>query len=209
MYKYKKEVSIGEEIGNSVSHCVGAVFGIIALTLMLVKSNTNIEYFASIVFGISITLLYVMSTLYHAIVNPTAKSVMRRFDHLSIYILVAGSYTPFLLLAIDPKIGLPVLAIQWAMAAIGITLKSIWVKKYIWLHTIIFLIMGWMVILFPSEIYAFSQPAFWYLLAGGIAYSLGVIFFAWRGFKFNHMVWHFFVLLGTIMHFISIYGYIL
>lgn len=208
--------TLGEEIANAVSHGVMALFGIVALVLLLIKSDTTNEYIASIFFGVGIINLYTMSTLYHALSHPTAKSVFRRFDHLSIYILIGASFVPALLLLPalqEPFIGqmglgMSMFIVQWILIIIGIVFKSIWVKKYNWLHSTIFLAMGWSALIFINQLLAWQVEAFWLVLSGGIAYSIGVGFYAFPKVKYFHFIWHLFVGLGTILQFIAYYAYL-
>ncbi len=211
-----KKQSLGEEIANAVSHGVMAIFGIVAMVLMIIKSDNGVEVFASILFGFGMINLYTMSTLYHALFHPVAKSVFRRFDHLSIYILIGGSFAPALLMLPELQepiignigLGLGIFIIQWVLIVIGVVFKSIWVKKYVALHTIVFLILGWSALAFIQQLFAFNQAAFWLVLSGGIAYSLGVIFFALSKVKYFHFIWHIFCAFGTILQFIAYYLYL-
>jgi hemolysin III len=214
--KTEKKQTLGEEIANAVSHGVMAIFGIVAMILMLIKSDTGIEIFASILFGFGIINLYTMSTLYHAIFHKVAKSVMRKFDHLSIYILIGGSFAPLLLLLPalqEPflgqlSFGVTLFMIQWILIIIGVVLKSIWVKKFVALHTAVFLILGWSALAFIGQLYSFSSTAFWLVLGGGVSYSLGVVFFSFPKVKYFHFVWHIFCGIGTILQFIAVYAFL-
>jgi len=210
--------TIGEEIANAVSHGIMAIFGIVALVLLLIKSNSTIEITTAIIFGLSIINLYTMSTLYHSIFHKTAKGVFQRFDHLSIYILIGGTFAPMLLLlpALQTPIfgvdglglGPVIFIIQWLLIALGIVFKSIWIKKYAKLHLFIYLAMGWSAMIFVQKLFAYDPRAFWLVLFGGIAYSLGVAFYVFPKIKYFHFIWHIFTSLGTILHFIAIYVYI-
>lgn len=210
MKKTKKQ-TLGEEIANAVSHGVMALFGVAVLVLLLIKSDTTNEIIASIFFGVGIINLYTMSTLYHALSNKTAKDVFKRFDHLSIYILIGASFVPPLLLLPDlqePFIGTLGLGwflfiIQWLLIVVGVVFKSIWVHKYSWLHSTIFLAMGWSGLIFIRQLFEWHVEAFWLVLTGGIAYSIGVVFFAFPKVKYFHFIWHLFVGLGTILQFIA------
>lgn len=208
--------TLGEEIANAVSHGVMALFGVAALVLLLLKSDMSNEYVASMFFGVGIINLYTMSTLYHALANKTAKSVFRRFDHLSIYILIGASFVPPLLLLPDlqkPLIGSLsqgwfMFIIQWLLIVIGIVFKSIWIKKFSWLHSTIFLAMGWSGLIFIRQLIAWQIGAFWLVLAGGVSYSIGVMFYAFPKVKYFHFIWHLFVGMGTLLQFIAYYVYL-
>ncbi len=214
--KDSKRQTLGEEIANSVSHGVMALFGIVALVLLLLKSNTGYEIMASIFFGVGIINLYTMSTLYHALSHETAKGVFRRFDHLSIYILIGASFVPPLLLLPDLQepflgqigLGLFMFIVQWILIVIGIVFKSIWIKKLNWLHSTIFLAMGWSGLIFIRQLFEWRVESFWLVLSGGIAYSIGVAFYAFPKVKYFHFIWHLFVALGTILQFIAYYVFL-
>jgi len=214
--KDSKRQTLGEEIANAVSHGVMALFGIVAMILLIIKADSAVAVLAAILFGFGMINLYTMSTLYHALFHPVAKSVFRRFDHLSIYILIGGSFAPPLLLLPelqepligDLSLGLFIFIIQWILIIVGVVFKSIWVKKYVALHTMVFLIIGWSAVAFIHQLFIFSSTAFWLVLAGGIAYSLGVIFFALSNVKYFHFIWHIFCAFGTILQFIAYYMFL-
>jgi hemolysin III len=210
--------TLGEEIANAISHGVMAIFGLVALILLLVKANTTTEVIAAIIFGFGMINLYTMSTIYHALFHPTAKSVFQRFDHLSIYILIGGTFAPALLLLPElqePLFGIsglglgPVLfIIQWILILIGVIFKSIWIKKYAKLHVFIYLAIGWSALIFAQQLLAYQAAAFWLVFAGGVAYSIGVVFYAFPKIKYFHFIWHIFTGIGTVLQFIAIYGYL-
>lgn len=211
--------TLGEEIANAISHGLMAVFGIVGLILLLIKSDTTVEVIAAIIFGMSMILLYTMSTIYHSLAHPKAKGIFKRFDHLSIYILIGGTFAPPLLLLLDlqrplfnidgmPGIGLTLFIIQWVLITIGVVFKSIWIKKFAKLHVFLYLAMGWSGLVFVQSLFAYDPRAFWLVLSGGIAYSIGVIFYALSQIKYFHFIWHLFTAAGTILQFIAIYGFI-
>jgi hemolysin III len=209
--------TLGEEIANAVSHGLMAIFGIVALILLLVKSDTTLDIFAAIIFGFGIINLYTMSTLYHSLFHPKAKALFQRFDHLSIYILIGGTFAPALLLIpglqepfLGTGVGLgPLLfMVQWILILVGVIFKSIWIKKYAKFHLFIYLAMGWSALVFVNQLFAYEQGAFWFVFGGGVAYSLGVIFYVFPQIKYFHFIWHIFTGLGTILQFVAIYGYL-
>ena len=208
--------TLGEEIANAVSHGLMAIFGIVALILLLVKSSSNIHIVSAIIFGFGIINLYTMSTLYHALFHPKAKSIFQRFDHLSIYILIGGTFAPALLLLPGLQepflgtvgLGVILFTVQWILILIGIIFKSIWIKKYAKLHLFIYLAMGWSALIFVNQLLAYQQGAFWFVLLGGVAYSIGVIFYVFPKIKYFHFIWHIFTSLGTVLQFVAIYGYL-
>lgn len=216
----KRRQTIGEEIANAVSHGVMALFGLIALILLLIKQDSPRGLASALVFGSSIFTLYLMSTLYHSLSFTRAKGVFKRFDHLSIFILIGGTFAPALLLLPSLQVpflgvsfiekGIALLIIQWIVIALGIVFKSIWVYKFQAFHFVIYLILGWSALLFIKELYVDSYPAFWWILAGGIAYTIGTIFYALSAkVKYFHFIWHLFVNLGTILQFVAIYFYLI
>lgn len=210
--------TLGEEIANAISHGVMAIFGIVALILLLIKADQTIEVVAAIIFGFGIINLYTMSTIYHALFHPTAKSIFQRFDHLSIYLLIGGTFAPALLLLPElqrPLFGIsglglgPVLfIIQWILILVGVVFKSIWIKKFAKVHVFIYLAIGWSALIFAQQLLAYEAAAFWLVFAGGIAYSIGVIFYAFPKIKYFHFVWHIFTSIGTVLQFIAIYAYL-
>ena len=212
----KRKQTIGEEIANAISHGIMGIFGIVALILLILRSNTIREYAGAILFGGSITLLYIMSTLYHALTNKKAKSVFKRMDHISIYVLIGGTFAPALLLIPDLQtpflgpmsLGVLLLTIQWILIIIGTVFKAIWIKRYSTIHVIIHLLMGWSSLIFVGALFNYSPNAFIFVLLGGIAYSLGVIFYALSKIKYFHFIWHLWTALATILQFIAIYGYL-
>jgi hemolysin III len=212
----KRKQTIGEEIANAISHGIMGIFGIVALILMILRSNTIREYAGAILFGGSITLLYIMSTLYHALTNKKAKSVFKRMDHISIYVLIGGTFAPALLLIPDLQLpflgpmslGVLLLTIQWILIIIGTVFKAIWIKRFSTIHVIIYLLMGWSSLIFVGALFNYSPNAFIFVLLGGIAYSLGVIFYALSKVKYFHFIWHLWTALATILQFIAIYGYL-
>lgn len=207
----KKTQTLGEEIANAISHGIGAILGIIALVLMLLKSTNGYEVFGSLVFGLSIITLYSMSTLYHAFRNDSkVKRVFKRFDHISIYVLIGGTFAPIFIMVVDKPLGWYYLVGQWVLILLGIIFKAIKINKFKVPHLMLYLLLGWSGLSLFGPLYAFSSSAFYYILAGGIAYTIGVIFYALsRVFKYSHFVWHIFVFLGTLLHFIAIYGYLM
>ncbi len=201
--------TLGEEIGNAVTHGLGFIAGIVGTILLLVKSNTTPEYVGSAIFGAGMITLYLMSCLYHAFRNDTTvKRIFKRFDHLSIYLLIGGTFAPILLCVIEWPLGLVFFILQWILITIGVVLKAINTQKYHVLHIILYLMLGWSGMFFVGQLISVSPMLFLYVLLGGLAYSIGVIFYASK-FKYSHFVWHFFVLAGTVLQFIGIYQYIL
>ncbi|MDD3383829.1 MAG: hemolysin III family protein [Bacilli bacterium] len=206
----EKYYSKGEEIFSAVSHGVGALLSIVGLILMLIKSDTAIEYVSSAIYGGTSLVLYTMSTLYHSFFPGVTKRVFKRFDHLSIYLFIAGTYTPLCLLVLKGLSGLILFIVVWVLAIIGVTLKSIWIKRFALIHILLYLGIGWSIVWFaPRLVVELPKMATVLIATGGVIYSLGVIFYAFKLVKWNHAIWHLFVLGGTILQFLAIYLYVL
>ena len=201
----KKLESKGEEIANFVSHTVGA--GLAILGFIIAAWFNNIPAIISyIVFSLGLMVLYTMSSIYHGLKPSKAKNVFEILDHSSIYFLIAASYTPFLVLGLKSKIGITLLIIQWVICALGITFKAFFTGKFKGISTVVYLIMGWMIVFSWNELISKVSPiSIIFLVTGGILYSLGTIFYMWKVCKFNHMIWHIFVVLGSIAHYIAIW----
>jgi hemolysin III len=214
--RLQRKQTTGEEIANAISHGIMGLFGLIALILLLIESSSIREYTGAILFGGSIMLLYIMSTLYHGLTNNKAKSVFKRMDHISIYVLIGGTFAPALLLIPQLQepflgqmsLGVFMLTIQWILIIIGTVFKAIWIKRFSTIHVIIYLLMGWSSLIFVGALLSYSPSAFIFVLLGGIAYSLGVIFYALSKYKYFHFVWHLWTSLATILQFIAIYGFL-
>lgn len=200
--------SIQEEIANSVTHGVGtgmAVVGLVVLIVLTAVYGDTRQIVSVSVYGGSLIILYLASTLYHSIQHPKAKPVLRIFDHASVYILIAGTYTPFLLISIRGTLGWVMLAIVWTLAAIGITWKIFFIGRFEVVATAAYVLMGWMCLLMIKEMIAKLPPVGLVLLMiGGILYTIGVIFYAWEKLPYNHAIWHLFVLGGSICHYFAI-----
>ncbi|MDA3845171.1 MAG: hemolysin III family protein [Vallitaleaceae bacterium] len=207
----KKKFTIGEEISHAITHGIGSLLGVVGLVILLVQgSERNTLYMVSMaIYGGTLILLYSNSSIYHALTHKKAKFIFEKMDHLSIYCLIAGTYTPYMLIAVGGTKGIVICAIQWGLAGIGIVLKAIWIKRYQKIHLMIYLAMGWMIVFFSGAIrVAITDQGFLLLVLGGLAYSIGVLFYAFRWFKYHHLVWHIFVLAGSILHFFSILLYV-
>ena len=206
--------SLGEEIANSVTHGVAAIFSVVGLILMVtlaaLRSQSAVAVTAVAIFGVSMIVLYTASTLYHAITNRKAKKILQVFDPSSIYLLIAGSYTPFCLIALQGTLGWTLCIAEWVLAAVGILLQPILMKRGNFINCLIYLAMGWLVLLVIKPLVA-ALPAggLWLLVAGGLAYSVGVFFYVMNRIPFNHAIWHVFVFAGTLLQFLSVFFYVL
>ncbi len=206
--------SLSEELLNSISHGVGALFGIVGTVLCVVKAaNTGDPWrvVSSAIFGVTVLLLYLMSCLYHALKVNMAKRVFRVIDHCTIFLLIAGTYTPFTLVTLRGTIGWWLFGVVWGMAVLGITLNAISLKKFSKISVACYLIMGWAIIAaFQPLADALSPEGVALLIWGGVAYTVGAILYGIGAkVKYFHSIFHFFCLAGTVLHFFAIYLYVL
>ena len=207
--------SKSEEMWNAITHGIGVVFGIVALTILLVLSIQKKDITAIIsfsIYGISIILMFLSSTLYHSITNEKAKKILRVFDHSSIFLFIAGTYTPVLMLTLTGKLKIVLIVMMWILALAGVIFKLFTFgkfDKYKSLSVILYIVMGWIGI-FPIKkiISATSIKFFYWILAGGLLYSFGTIFYRDAKIPYNHAIWHFFVLGASVMHFLGILFYL-
>lgn len=200
----------GEEIFNAVTHIVGGAFGLVSLVVLLCLTHGDATAVGAVtVFGVSVVILYTMSALYHFLPNGAGKAVFRIFDHCTIFLLIAGTYTPYCLLALGGTTAGPVILIaEWALAVAGVTMNAIAMKNKVvkGLSMALYVVMGWMIMISVSTLVTVLSPAsFWLLLGGGLAYTVGIVFFAFgKKVKYFHAIWHLFDLAGTALQFISI-----
>lgn len=203
--------SLGEEIANSVSHGVGLVASLVAIPLLLadaIRRGGLLDIVGASVFAATIVLLYTASTLYHALPNNQAKRVFRVLDHGAVYFLIAGTYTPFTLGALRGPWGWTLLGLVWTLAAFGIVLTALTGFRHPRLSTGVYLGMGWLMLVAikPLWVHVPLTGVLW-LLAGGLAYTVGVVFLSAERMRYSHFVWHLFVLAGTTCHFIAVLRY--
>ena len=198
--------SVLEEVGNAVTHGVGALFSIAGTVLLLLRSDSGMKLFCSIVYGACLILMFLMSCLYHSFRWGTGvKRLWRRFDYISIYLLIGGTFTPMWLLSWGGKAGIILCAVQWALILTGITLIGVFGPgRPKALHIAVYIAMGWAGLVFLPRLWQENVPLLISTLAGGVIYTLGIIPFALKK-KGSHFIWHFFVLFGAIAHWIGIY----
>jgi hemolysin III len=164
---------------------------------------------SSAIFGATLIIAYSSSTLYHAITNEKAKQIFRQFDHASIYLLIAGTYTPIVLVSLGGVWGWSIFSVIWATAIFGIILKFVYPKRFKKLSVILYLIMGWFVVIAIKELMQnMDSGGLWLMLIGGLFYSVGVIFYVWKSLPYNHAIWHLFVLAGSISHYFMVLWYV-
>lgn len=202
-----------EEVFNAITHGIGVLLSIVALVFLIIYSaqqGSASLMVISIIYGISMLLLYVASTLVHSFPEGKAKDLFEIFDHSAIYIFIAGTYTPIMLLVIKGTLGWSLLGVVWGVAVIGVIFKAFFVKRFLYLSTVLYIAMGWMIVLAWGPLTT-TMPAagIQLLIAGGLLYTFGAIFYVWRGFPYHHAVWHLFVLAGSVAHFFVVLFYII
>ena len=201
--------SLNEELANMVSHAFGLLLFASLVPILIfyaLRSDDTTSFWGSLVFGVSLIMLYAASTLYHASYKPKIREKLRIFDHICIYFLIAGTYTPMLLTYIKGSLGITFLVIMWTIAVLGAIFKLFYTHRFKVFSTLMYIAMGWMAIFLIEPILT-NIPAFniiW-LAVGGALYTLGCIFYLWESLPYNHLVWHIFVLMGSISHFIAIF----
>ncbi|MEM7296799.1 MAG: hemolysin III family protein, partial [Bacteroidota bacterium] len=199
-----------EERWNIRTHGFGILASILGSFFLIQKANTSFELLASIIFGSSLIILYLASTLYHAATDEEKRTKLRIFDHAAIFILIAGTYTPICMISLQKSWGVPLLIVTWSIAILGIMLKLFFTGKYDRASTILYVGMGWIAIVAIKPLLeAFPiEPLLW-LLAGGICYTTGAVIYSFRKIPFNHAIFHVFVLGGSLCHYIMIYRYVI
>ena len=201
--------SVLEEVGNAVTHGVGSLLSIAALVLLLLRADTTPKIVAALVYGICMILMFTMSCLYHSFRSgSTVKRVWRRFDYISIYLLIGGTFAPLWLVYWGGKTGLLLMILQWIIIVTGVTFVGVFGPGRLRpLHIALYIVLGWSALVFLPGMIRNDRPLFWFILAGGIIYTLGIIPFLLKK-KGAHFLWHFFVLFGAIAHWLGIYLYV-
>ena len=204
MTKVSKRSETKEEIANAITHGIGALLAVAALVILTIQADAQ-HRIGYIIFGIALVTLYLVSTLYHSFTNPKVKELFRKFDHIAIFFLIAGTYTPFCLTILDGWVKWTLLAIVWSCVLIGMVMKWLFIGKFEWLSVAMYILTGWMVIFAIKPIYDFlTFPGFLFLVFGGVAYTLGTYFYMNTRIRYNHSIWHLFVLAGSCFHFFSV-----
>jgi len=201
-----------EEQLNAISHAIGALLGIVALVLLIVLDThkTDWSLFSVIVYGISIITLFTASTLYHAVKGKRRKHYFRIIDHIGIYLLIAGTYTPVLLITLEHSLGWTLFWVVWGIAGFGLVLKLFFTGRFGVFSTMLYLLMGWLIVFDFSTLSNLVNPnAILLLIAGGLSYTIGIIFYTIHRIPYNHVIWHLFVLAGAICHFFMILFYVI
>ncbi|MFD4818065.1 PAQR family membrane homeostasis protein TrhA [Peribacillus butanolivorans] len=202
-----------EEVVNAITHGVGVLLSIAALVFLIifsVQKGSAWHVVISVIYGVSMLLLYVSSTLVHSFPEGKTKDLFEIFDHSAIYLFIAGTYTPIMLLVIQGTLGWTLLGIVWGVAVIGVVFKAFFVKKFLFLSTILYIAMGWLIVIAWGPLSAaMPSTGIQLLVAGGLLYTFGAVFYVWRGFPYHHAVWHLFVLAGSVAHFFAVLFYII
>lgn len=203
----------GEEIANAITHGIAALLSVAGLVVLIVSSvfnGTALHVVTFTIFGATMVILYTSSTFVHALPKGKAKDIFEILDHSSIYLFIAGTYTPFTLLVIQGAMGWSIFGVVWGIALFGIVFKIYFVKRFLFTSTLLYISMGWLIVIGWTQITNNLESSGVYLLvAGGLCYTLGTIFYMWRGFKFHHMIWHLFVIAGTIFHYFCVLFFLL
>jgi hemolysin III len=207
------QYSFIEELFNCITHGIGILISIAGLVAMVVFSGlygNTLHIVSSAIFGTALVMLYTASTLYHSCQKPNLKHRFKILDHSCIYILIAGTYTPFLLVTLKGSVGWSMFALVWSLAVIGILFKMFFVHRFKLISTIAYILMGWIIIFaIKPLLQALPEGGLVWLVCGGLAYTLGTIFYMWNKLPFNHAIWHSFVLGGSICHFCAVMFYVI
>ncbi|MFC5702564.1 hemolysin III family protein [Cohnella faecalis] len=201
-----------EEVANAITHGIGTLLSIAALVLLIVfasykESAWHVVSFT--IYGVTMLLLYAASTLVHSFPEGKMKDLFETFDHSCIYLFIAGTYTPLLLTALRSPLGWSLFGVVWGLAIGGVVFKAFFTKKFLVLSTLFYVAMGWIIVFAWGPLRAeLQQGGLNLLIIGGLLYTLGSVFYVWRGFKYHHAVWHLFVVAGSVMHFFAILLYV-
>ena len=201
-----------EEQLNAATHALGALLGIAGFILLLIFNTNKTTYslFSVIVYGLSIIILFSASTLYHSVKSETKKHYFRIIDHISIYLLIAGTYTPVLLITLDQSKGWTLFWVVWGIALFGVILKLFFTGKFEIFSTSLYLFMGWLIAFdFGALLDLMPTNGVIFLIVGGLAYTVGIVFYAIQRIPFNHVIWHLFVLAGAIFHYFMVFFYVI
>ena len=197
-----------EEIANAITHGIGlllSIAGFVVLLVLAASRGTAWHIVACSIYGATLICLYAASTLYHAVISPRVKRALRIFDHSAIYLLIAGTYTPFLLVSLRGPWGWSLFGVIWGLALVGVLFKFWFVERFAILSTAVYIAMGWLVVIAAKPVITHLRlTAIIWLLAGGLAYTGGVVFFAAKRIPYSHAIWHLFVLAGSICHYFAV-----
>jgi len=212
-----EKYTFGEELANAISHVTGAALSAVGLVLLIVfasQQGSGLHVLSAVIFGVSMVLMYTFSGLMHWLPVGKAKTIFLKFDQIGIFLLIAGTYTPFVLIAIKGAMGWWIFGLEWGLAFAGILYRSVTKAKLegnvSGIYVTIYIIMGWLVVIDIKNLYeSIGKGGFLLLIGGGLFYTLGVIFFRMHKVRYHHLVWHIFVIFGTIMHFLAVRFFVL
>jgi hemolysin III len=209
----RRPQTMGEEIANAVTHGIGALLSVAGLAVMVSYATTLGDAYRIVgaaVFGITMVLLYLASTIYHSVHGAQIKPLLRKIDHASIYLLIAGTYTPFTLVSLPGAWGWSLFGIVWGLAVFGVAFKLLFIHKFEFASVLVYLLMGWLGAVAVKPIIAnLSTDGLVWVAAGGLFYTGGVLFYMWRRLPYHHAIWHCFVMGGTFCHFFAVHMYVL
>ena len=204
--------AIRAEIANGITHGIGAGMSIAGLVVLIVKSSQTDRALAIVsftIYGTTLVLLYLASTLYHSLPNPRARRIFRILDHSAIYLVIAGTYTPFTLITIRGPWGYSLFGVIWGLALAGVVFKAFFVGRWDLISTIVYIVMGWLAVIAWSPLQAaLPTGGIALIVAGGLSYTIGTIFYAWHRLPYHHAIWHLFVLGGSILHYLAVLLYV-
>ncbi len=201
----------GEECASALTHGIGALAAIAGTVMLILRAAGDARAVTSVtIFGASMTALFLSSTLYHTATGARAERALRKLDHISIYLLIAGTYTPLCLVGLKGALGWSLFGVLWGLAALGTVFKLCFIGRFAAISLLLYLVMGWMAVICIRQTYELlGARGFTWLMAGGLAYTAGVPFYAWKSRRWTHAIWHLFVLAGAACHFWTILAYLL
>lgn len=205
--------SEGEELANAITHGIGALLSVAALALLVAFGSRYGDAWgvtSGAIYGVTLILAYTASTVYHMLQSERAKRIGRKFDHAGIFLLIAGTYTPFLLVSLRGPWGWSLFGVVWGLAVAGVVMKFFFAGRFRVVSTLIYILMGWLIVIAFKPLQAAVPPVgIWLLVSGGLCYTGGTVFYLWKSLKYHHAIWHLFVLAGSICHFFSVLNYVL
>lgn len=200
--------NLKQEMTHSMIHAFGILFGIISIPILtaLAAKNANLPgIVGASIYGFSFLMLFSFSTMYHGFQQPHAKRVLEKLDHISIYFLIAGTYTPFLLIYLRNSFGITLLSVLWGLTLLGTFFKIFFTGRFSLVSTIIYVLMGWILFVGGRRFFtAVPSDVMTFIIIGGALYSIGIIFYLWKGFSWHHAMWHFFVLVAAVCHYVAV-----
>ncbi|MBM7573340.1 PAQR family membrane homeostasis protein TrhA [Aquibacillus albus] len=202
-----------EEVVNAITHGIGAILSIVAIAVLIKEANTNANFwqFLSVtVYGITMFMMFMSSTIMHSLPEGKTRDFFHMLDHSSIFLFIAGTYTPIALFLIEGSFGWMILTFVWTVACLGIIFKIIFLKRYMVLTTLIYISFGWFIVFAWEPITSeMASQGILLLVYGGLSYSIGTVFFLWKSLPYSHAIWHLFVLVGSALHFLTVLNYVI